>query len=135
MLYFYGLFIYRLIRISVVIVIAIAEVFVRNVETQCESEMIIGSTAMSSVLRVVRIREGPFSTTFLIRYELFQLNRKWRRRSGKKSRPITKHYFAVLQVRETGRFFLFLEILLIFYVNLTLSKHRLDDGLGEIYRF
>lgn len=32
-------------------------------------------------------------------------------------------------------FFLFLEILLIFYVNLTLSKHRLDDGLGEIYRF
>lgn len=41
----------------------------------------------------------------------------------------------VLQVRETGRFFLFLEILLIFYVNLTLSKHRLDDGLGEIYRF
>lgn len=64
MLYFYGLFIYRPIRISVVIVIAIAEVFVRNVETQCESEMVIGSTAMSSVLRVVRIREGPFSCDY-----------------------------------------------------------------------
>lgn len=64
MLYFKGLFIYRLIRISVVIVIAIAEVFVRNVETQCESEMVIGSTAVSSSLRVVRIREGPFSCDY-----------------------------------------------------------------------
>ena len=36
--------------------------------------------------------------------EAFQLDRKWRRRNGKKSRPITKHEFAVLQVREMGRF-------------------------------
>lgn len=63
--------------------------------------VVVGAVICSIVsVTIIYVSSREIPSALIIWYELFQRNRKWSRESGKKSGPMAKNIFTVLNLRE-----------------------------------